>query len=163
MRILRPILPLFLVLFMTGIPVLKAQKGPVSAGGEATGSPGNISYSIGQLDYITASGTAGSLTQGIQQPFLVQVLTGIENNEITLVCSAYPNPASSCITLKVNLLQTEDLFYTLFDLQGKQLAEGKLIGAETIISLSGLPDAGYILSVFTKSRPIKSFRIIKNQ
>jgi hypothetical protein len=147
-----------------GLPgMLSAQKGPVSAGGEATGAKGTISYSIGQLDYITTTGTQGSLTAGIQQPYLIQVATGIENTQITLACIAYPNPASTNLTLKIEVLQISDLYYALYDLQGKLLKKEKISNSETSISLMGLPDAGYLLSVFNDIRPLKSFRIIKNQ
>lgn len=51
-----------------GTTDLLAQQGNVTAGGVATGAGGSASYSIGQLDYLSASGSGGSLNQGLQQP-----------------------------------------------------------------------------------------------
>ena len=48
-----------------------AQQNTVGTGGTAIGSGGSVSYSIGQLDYITASGSGGSASQGMQQVFKV--------------------------------------------------------------------------------------------
>ncbi len=47
---------------------LMAQQGNVAAGGQAVGAGGSVSYSIGQVNYLSASGTGGSLNQGLQQP-----------------------------------------------------------------------------------------------
>ncbi|MHC1706606.1 MAG: T9SS type A sorting domain-containing protein [Bacteroidales bacterium] len=51
-----------------GTTDLLAQQGNVAAGGLATGAGGSASYSIGQMDYLSATGTGGSLIQGLQQP-----------------------------------------------------------------------------------------------
>jgi hypothetical protein len=51
-----------------GTTDLLAQHGNVAAGGQATGAGGTASYSIGQVNYLTASGNNGSLIQGLQQP-----------------------------------------------------------------------------------------------
>ncbi len=48
-----------------------AQQNTVGAGGLATGTGGSVSYSIGQLDYVTASGSGGSASQGMQQVYKV--------------------------------------------------------------------------------------------
>lgn len=40
---------------------LSAQQGNVAAGGEATGTGGNMSFSVGQTDYLCYSNQNGSL------------------------------------------------------------------------------------------------------
>jgi len=49
-------------------------------GGNATGQNGRVSYSIGQVDFITVSGSGGTVTQGIQQPYEIFVV-GVEDNQ----------------------------------------------------------------------------------
>ncbi len=49
--------------------ILLAQNGAVASGGEATGTGGNVSFSVGQTDYINLTSTNHSSNQGIQQPF----------------------------------------------------------------------------------------------
>jgi hypothetical protein len=51
-----------------GTSSLLAQQGVVTAGGVAGGAGGSASYSIGQVDYLSVTGTGGSLIQGLQQP-----------------------------------------------------------------------------------------------
>lgn len=47
-----------------------AQRGCVAAGGVATGPGGSMSYSTGQVDYLRYSSPQGSISLGLQQPFL---------------------------------------------------------------------------------------------
>ncbi len=55
-----------LVLFTVQV---QAQKAVTSSGGSATGSGGTVEYSIGLIDYSAISSTAGSVYQGVQQPY----------------------------------------------------------------------------------------------
>ncbi len=46
----------------------QAQESANAAGGDASGSGGNMSYSIGIPLYTEHTGTSGKLTNGVQQP-----------------------------------------------------------------------------------------------
>ena len=54
---------LILILFI-GFNKIQAQQAALASGGNATGSGGRAGYSIGQIDYITATGSNGSVSQG---------------------------------------------------------------------------------------------------
>ena len=71
---------------------LYSQSNTVSAGGDADGDNGSISYSIGQVVYTSAQGSNGNVNQGVQQPYDVGVVTGIEEAGINL--SVFTNPTS---------------------------------------------------------------------
>jgi hypothetical protein len=51
-----------------GTTGLMAQQGFVATGGDATGAGGSVSYSIGQVDYLSAEGSGGFINQGLQHP-----------------------------------------------------------------------------------------------
>ncbi len=53
------------------------QQNLVSAGGEATGTGGSMSFSIGQLDGFTSTGSGGSAQHGVQQAAVVRVRANI--------------------------------------------------------------------------------------
>jgi hypothetical protein len=92
------------ILFLCGFWTIavQAQNTIPATGGNATGSGGSVSYSIGQITYNTFSGTNGSVAQGVQQPFEISVVTGIHKAfDIDLIFSAYPNPATDFVTLKI--------------------------------------------------------------
>jgi len=62
-----------------GLTGLQAQESVNATGGNALGNGGTASYSVGQMIYTTNTGTGGNtVAQGVQQPFEISVVTGIE-------------------------------------------------------------------------------------
>ncbi|MCX6272178.1 MAG: carboxypeptidase-like regulatory domain-containing protein [Bacteroidetes bacterium] len=59
-----------------GSTSLLAQQGFVSTGGQATGAGGTVSFSIGQVDYLSAAGNNGTIIQGLQQPQSLRGISG---------------------------------------------------------------------------------------
>lgn len=161
-------LKLTAILFIgLGLTVLQAQEAIITSGGNASGSGGTASYTIGQVVYTTNTGTNGSVAQGVQQPYEISVISGIEEaNDITLQCMAYPNPTTDFLTLKIENYDNENLSYQLFDISGNLLENKKLTGNETTIGMAKLVPATYFLKVVqtknTSSQEIKIFKIIKN-
>jgi len=155
-----------LLLFCIGLTGLQAQETIPASGGNALGTGGSVSYSVGQVVYTINSGTNGSVAQGVQQPFEISVVTAIEQaKDITLQCSAYPNPVTDFLTLKIGAsfaLTIKSLSYQLFDVTGKLLESKKLLGYETSIAMSNLVPATYFLIIKQNNEEIKTFKIIKN-
>lgn len=147
---------------------VKAQDAVPASGGNSTGAGGTVSYSIGQIVYTTDTGTNGSVTKGVQQPYEISVITGVATHlKLNLSCKVYPNPASSILTLEVENLDKENLSCQLYDIKGKLLEIKSVEGRETNILLDNLPAATYLLNVVQinhSSQPIeiKSFKIIKH-
>jgi len=55
------------------VTAILAQTAIPAAGGNATGSGGTVSYSVGQLTYNTYQGSVGTVSEGVQQPY--EILT----------------------------------------------------------------------------------------
>lgn len=149
--------------FVFGLQTLSAQQGAVPAGGDAAGPGGNVSYSIGQIDYSALSGPAGSVNAGLQQPYEIMVITGLDQKDIQLSCSVYPNPSSDFIILGIQSPELNSWSYELFDAHDKCLLVQRTSDIETRIPLAGLPNGIYILRLTGSGKMLKSFRIIKNQ
>ena len=145
---------------LLGLGGLQAQESPTAAGGEATGSGGTASYSIGQVVYTTNTGTNGSVAQGVQQPFEISTTVGINETSINLEMSVYPNPTTDYLTLKVE--DNSNLSYQLYDLQGKVIENKKVNANSTIITMEALPKATYFLRVTDNKNTVKTFKVIKN-
>jgi hypothetical protein len=151
-----------------GLPGLEAQETIPVAGGDVSGKGGSVSYSVGQVTYETYSGTNGYVAQGVQLPFGISVISGIEEaNSISLQFSAYPNPAKNFVILKIENFKAENLTYRLFDINGKLLVEKNIEGNETRIDIDKLITAIYFMKVLRinkalSSQEIKTFKIIKN-
>ena len=138
-----------------------AQKNTIATGGEATGSGGKVSYSIGQIDYKDQSGSSGDVNQGLQQPYEIFIVGIDDNKEIRLEMVLYPNPTDSDIKLKIDQASVGNLTYQLFDLNGRQLVNEKITSAVTSIRTSTLSSATYFLNVSDDTQVIKTFKIIK--
>ena len=145
-----------------GLTGLQAQTAVTATGGDASGSGGTVAYSVGQVVYTTNTGTNGSVAQGVQQPFEISVVTGIEEAKgINLMVSAYPNPTTDFLTLKVENYDNTNLSYQLLDMNGKLLESKKLECNQTSIVMSNLVPATYFLKVIQGEKEVKTFKIIK--
>jgi len=145
-----------------GLTGLQAQESVNATGGNASGSGGSASYSVGQVVYTTNTGTNGSVAQGVQQPYEISVVTGIEQAKgINLVVTAYPNPTSDFITLNITEFNIPDLSYQMFDMNGKLLQSEKITVNQTSIVMSNLVPATYFVKVIQSKKEVKTFKIIK--
>lgn len=149
------------ILFLIFNGAIHAQEAILSAGHDAGSSGGTISYSIGQVVYTTHSGTTGSVAQGVQQPFEIMTVVGIEVKEIQLEMSAYPNPTTHFLTLKIENYPQKNLNFQLTDINGKIISSDRITGEYTQISMSEFPAASYFLLVKNDDQLVKNFKIIK--
>ena len=140
----------------------QAQQASTAAGGDFSGSGGTVAYSVGQIVYTTHTGINGSIAQGVQQPYEIFIVAGIENNAINLELYAYPNPTEDFVQLKVESGELQDLSYQLVDIKGSILASQKIQGVTETILMKHLPSATYFLKVTYDSKLVKTFKIIKN-
>lgn len=146
-----------------GLTGLQAQTSVNATGSNASGSGGSVSYSVGQVVYTTNIGTNGSVAQGVQQPYEISVVTGIEEAKgINLLVSAYPNPTTDYLTLSIDEFDISNLSYQLYDINGKLLQSEKITGNQTSIVMSNLVPANYFVKVIQSNKEVKTFKIIKN-
>jgi hypothetical protein len=141
---------------------LQAQETVPVSGGNATGTLGTASYTVGQIVNITNTGTNGTSSQGVQQPYEISVVTGIDDAfEIMLEMAVYPNPAIDFLKLKLCDYAIVNIRYQLYDLNGSLLLKSKIEVQETDISIQTLKPSTYFLKVLQGNKEIKTFKIIK--
>jgi hypothetical protein len=153
------------ILFLGGfwIVAVQGQETILATGGNANGIGGSVSYTIGQSAFEAFKGTNGSVVQGVQQPYEISVLTGIENTkEIDLKCIVYPNPTRSVIKLLIESSELEKMRFQLFDINGIIIRDKKVENKETEISMDNLVPSTYFLRVINDKQEVKTFKIIKN-
>lgn len=152
-----------LLFFGLGLTGLQAQESVNTTGGNASGSGGSASYSVGQVVYTTHTGTNGSVAQGVQQPFEISLVTGLEEAKgINLSVFAYPNPTTDYLTLSIDAFDFSSLSYQLYDMHGKLLQSEKITGNQTSIIINNLVSATYFIKVIRGNKEIKIYKIIKN-
>ena len=143
---------------------VRAQSGVVAGGGKVSGSGGNVSYSIGQVNDITIKNNVRTVTQGLQQPFEIFVIEedSIIRKDFQISATAYPNPASAYLRLRIDEGKIEDLYYKIFDEQGRLISQQKIVDKLTTISLNELGNSLYFVKVYKSIFLMKTFKIIKN-
>ena len=146
-----------------GLTGLQAQTSVNATGTNASGSGGTVSYSVGQVVYTTNTGASGSVAQGVQQPFEISVVTGIEEAKgINLSVSAYPNPTTDYLTLRIDEFEISNVSFQLYDMNGRLLQNEKITGNQTNIVMSNLLPTTYFMKVIQGNKEVKTYKIIKN-
>lgn len=142
-----------------------AQENTLATGGEATGSGGSVSFSVGQIAIHYTTGDSLSFSEGVQQPFEIS-LNGVDNYPaIELHAQVYPNPTQWNATLHISDINLIDknLQARLYDGNGRLLSEVQVISENTLIELSTCAAGTYFLNVSNDKIQLKSFKIIKTR
>jgi len=146
-----------------GLTKLQAQEAITSTGGNASGSGGSTSYSVGQVIYSTNTGSSGSAIQGVQQPFEISVISGFDYTKgVSLQCSTSPNPTNNNVTLTIDG-DIQSIYYAfVYNSNGKLVSKQNVYCGRTIIMLEEYPSSTYFIKVIENNKELKSFKIIKN-
>lgn len=147
------------------ISFLSAQESINTSGGQANGSGGIVSYSVGQVFYITDIDATGSVAKGVQQPFEITVdMETIGYSNINLNVSVYPNPTSDLLILSINENDYTDFTNfncCIFDINGKLLKTEKILSNETVLNISEYAPSTYFVKVLLNDEVVKVFKTIK--
>ncbi|WP_158850603.1 T9SS type A sorting domain-containing protein [Algibacter sp. L1A34] len=143
-----------------GLGGLSAQETIPASGGDASGSKGSSSYTVGQMVYTTNSGS-GSVTQGVQQSIEFFTLSNPELTTVNLTAITYPNPTSDYLVLAISDAKLTALSFKLYDLQGRTVAQGQVNQSTTQIDMQSLALGIYVLKVNQNNQELKTFKIIK--
>jgi hypothetical protein len=151
--------------FGLGLTGLRAQEALLASGGNVVVSgQGTVSYSVGQVVYTTSTETTGSVSLGVQQAYEISDVTGIEETSNGhILVTAYPNPATDYLLLKVDNSDISNTSYQLFNMSGKLVECRQLSNNEASIDFSNLDSGIYYLKVIENIKELRTFKIIKNQ
>jgi hypothetical protein len=153
---------LWLVFCLT--QTLIAQQGVVSLGGDIVSSNGSVAFSIGQIAFESVTGEAGSVNQGIQQPFQFEVVLSDEIDRDYFL-KLYPNPSDRflCIHLSPDesIIRSKDFFAYIYDMKGNLLISQKLNDVVNTILINELPQAVYFVQVWQANSFIQSISFSK--
>ena len=153
---------IMIVLFFGAfVSKLYAQQSVNASGSNVTGSGGNASYTVGQIDYTSTTGSGGNASQGVQQPYEIFTLGTDNFPNINVMMLVYPNPTTTRVNLKIENYTSDHLVYTLFDMRGREIITNKVTQNETQIQMENLASATYLLNVLDNNKLLKTFKIIK--
>jgi hypothetical protein len=68
-----------------------AQESILTGGGNGSGDDGSVSYSVGQVFYSGSNESNGSVSEGVQQTYDIEVTFFIDKALTAINCNVFPN------------------------------------------------------------------------
>ncbi len=150
---------LLLILCFKGVV---AQSSVVSIGGDMSGADGSVAFSIGQTFFQTYYSADHSIYQGIQQPYEISVIMGVEEmNGTDSYVNIYPNPVTDCLSIMLSDYNQQDLHLALYNTQGQELFVSGLINAQTRVKMDCYTPGLYYIKIMSGGKTIKTFKVVK--
>ena len=142
---------------------INAQNAISASGGDAKGSGGKSSYTIGQIVYTTNTGMTASVAKGVQQPYEISVITEVDQpKDISLIIKVYPNPTSDLLILRIEANDIANFSYWIYGFYGNLISTKKILTKESLIDLGNQVSGTYYLKVTLNNKKIRLIKIIKN-
>lgn len=138
-----------------------AQSDVVTSGGNASSAAGSVSYTIGQVDYIAATGATGNINLGVQQPF--EIYGPLEVISIEgLTIEIYPNPTQDFVYIELDNSKLDNGRMLLYDINGRLIKGNFITNKKSEINITELAAGNYYLEISSSDLKICSYKIIKN-
>jgi hypothetical protein len=136
--------------------IASGQQGIVSVGGDATGSGGSVSYSVGQVAYSNNN----FVNEGVQQPYEIFILS-VDDSFLDVQLNVFPNPTLN------------ELIIAMKDFHGGIIAEVRasdgilldsiqLVSEQTRINTHSWTAAIYFIHLFDSAGRSATFQIVKH-
>jgi len=132
-----------------------------TAGGTASGTGIELSWTIGEPVTATLHGSDFYLTQGFHQSKLV--VTAIDPIPLAgFELEVYPNPTSGEVNIKMNKGNISKLRFFLYTSQGEQIRQQEFSSQNEQINMQTLAPGYYMLKIVNdKGSPLQTFKIVK--
>jgi hypothetical protein len=139
---------------------VNAQNSINASGGEAAGSGGTSSYSVGQICYYMFTGSGGASAEGVQQPIELFPGGNVEMPDEVII-NTYPNPTGGEVLVHIPEPVAENTGYYIYNIQGMLVKSGMLTSGLTSLCFASLPSAVYILHISVDNNNTYICKIIK--
>ena len=138
---------------------LMAQERSVASGGEASGTGGTVSYTIGLPDFQTYSGTSGTISEGVQQAYEL-LSVNVHEWDKDFILKLYPNPVTDYLIIEVPETDAE-LTYNILSHSGQLLKSGNLSEIKTSIEVRSFVSEGYFIEIRKNNQLVRHYQFIK--
>jgi hypothetical protein len=160
MKIVLKLLLILLLAGFTRVPLF-AQQDILAASCNASGNGGTVSWSVGLVAYSSWGGASGSIIEGVQQPYEIFNLDGLEEFDSNPGFIVFPNPTTGKVTLKFLDSNLKNRSSCIYDMEGILLRKVTADTEEVTIPMDDLKPATYFLVILEKDQPVKTYKIIK--
>lgn len=152
---------LFFLLVLYAMSYSLCQEVIATSGEFNESNDGSVSWTIGEMATQTLENNDVIVTQGFHQTNLtITVIKELKKLDVQI--TAYPNPVTNMVKIKIESKMSDKLSYTLVDANGKLLIRQLINSNETEIPFFYYAPSVYFLKVYDSKREIKTFKIIKH-
>ncbi len=144
------------IIFFFAFSSMKAQSILCTGGGDLKNNNGEVSFTIGSIDFSAIESSEYDITGGIQQPFELFLNSIIIQDAIPEI-KFYPNPVSAILTIELSKLQHTS--YNIINQLGQSVIQGKLEYGNTTLNLTHLTPGIYYFQF--QNSFIKSLKFTK--
>lgn len=121
-----------------------SQAGLSAGGGNASSTGASVSFTIGQLDFVSQSNNNGSFNQGVQQPFEWFTIVSIDEATSIDGLSIFPNPTRGEIFVNLNTAK-DKVVVRVYDALGKFIFSQTLNNPQNRMELGALANGAYYI------------------
>jgi hypothetical protein len=132
------------------------QQGIVSAGGDATGSGGSISYSVGQVVYSNNN----FVNEGVQQPYEIFIIS-VDDSFLDVQLNLFPNPTSQELFIEMKNFR-EGISADVFDADGSLIDTIRLLSDRTSIQVKDWAAATYFVRLTDEAGRSAGYHVVKH-
>jgi hypothetical protein len=139
---------------------VNAQKAVTSGGANTVSMSGNMSFVVGQVDYIN-TGNNATLSQGVLQVYNRFPINYVFNVDNTNTIQIWPNPVSNNLFIQIDDKPVTDASYKVLDLNGQLVENNRIASSNTIIDMQKYPSGIYVVKIIYSNKKSVNFKIIK--
>lgn len=145
------------MVIMTGFT--NAQEVIATQGDSYSNASGTIDFTIGEVVINTVSDGSHDLTQGFHQT--IWSFADLVDHSPDFDLTVYPNPVSDALIIESSNYQ--NVMYSLFDVQGRKILEGRLDSEASTINVGHCAPGAYSLSLTRQGEQLKAFKLLIQQ
>jgi hypothetical protein len=135
-----------------------SQQAVVSGGGDAFGTVGSVSYSIGQIAY--SHSADGLINEGVQQPFEIFSIS-VDDKFQDFQLNIFPNPTSNALIIAMENY-SPGVSASVLSADGRLIDTILLISSVTSIDVSSLPAANYFIRLTNEAGNTANYQVVKH-
>ena len=126
---------------------VNAQSNIVAGGGDAASSSGNVSYSIGQIDFQYTSSADYSVSEGVQQTYSFDTALSIDDIQYDFQFSIWPNPSADEMNIEYTTSYELPLSLTVTDVKGAVVANRSVTQGQYSFNVNTWAAGTYYISL----------------
>jgi len=137
--------------------LIYAQQSINTLGANVKTNSGSITYTLGQIDFISLENRGVWMNQGVQQPYFSMIDPVIEPEG----CIVFPNPTTGFLLINLSDANEISVRYQIYSTTGALIGSGENIRTTDKIDISNMLPGIYIIKIISEKSKVWECMIVK--